>query len=69
MVRDLQQLTVNVFQMQGVLPATLDESLVLVDDIKDDEAPTASLLYRESRGRRSTIVWIRVGRGRRRGVR
>ena len=44
-VRDLQQLTVNVFQMQGVLPATLDESLVLVAEEIDDEAPTASLLY------------------------
>ena len=45
MVRDLQQLTVNVFQMQGVLPATLDASLVLVEESDDLEAPTASLLY------------------------
>jgi len=44
-VRDLQQLTVNVFQMQGVLPATLDASLVLVEEPDDLEAPTASLLY------------------------
>ena len=44
-VRDLQQLTVNVFQMQGVLPATLDASLVLVEESDDLEAPTASLLY------------------------
>lgn len=44
-VRDLQQLTVNVFQMQGVRPATLHETLVLVDEPDDDEPPTAALLY------------------------
>ena len=33
--RDLQQLTVNVFQDMGVLPATLDPTLRLVDDAVD----------------------------------
>ncbi|KAK7231917.1 hypothetical protein SO694_00083059 [Aureococcus anophagefferens] len=41
--RDLQQLTVNVFQDMGVLPATLDPTLRLVDDAVDDEPPAVTL--------------------------
>ena len=40
---DLQQLTVNVFQDMGVLPATLDPTLRLVDDAVDDEPPAVTL--------------------------
>lgn len=42
-IRDLQQLTVNIFQDQGVLPASLDPTLHLVDAPVDDEGPTATL--------------------------
>ncbi|KAH8078449.1 hypothetical protein JL720_9640 [Aureococcus anophagefferens] len=41
--RDLQQLTVNVFQDMGVLPATLDPTLRLVHDAVDDEPPAVTL--------------------------
>ena len=42
-MRDLQQLTVNVLHDQGVLPATLDPALHLVDAPADDAPPTATL--------------------------
>lgn len=42
-VRDLQQLTVNIFQDMGVLPASLDPRLRLVDVPEDETPPSVSL--------------------------